>query len=284
MRRRGLLIYVFVFLLIFFSYQILHPQKPGEKLKAVAKRVIDGDTLVIYYQSREETLRLIGIDTPEMSENEKVTEEAKRSGKDVKTLLEMGKEATLFVRGLVKPDDQLTVELDVQLRDGYSRLLGYVFLKDGRMLNEEILRAGYAEIVTIPPNVKYIKRLYNAYLEGKENRRGFWKECITAAEARNYVGEVKTVCGFVASTKYAKNSKGKPTFLNIDKPYPNQIFTVLIWDDDRNKFPGEPEKYYSGKTVCVTGQIIVYRGIPEIILRDPSQIRIVKPNFELQEK
>jgi len=284
MRRRSPLIYIFVFLLIFFSHQTLHSQKPGERLKAVARRVIDGDTLIISYQGREETLRLIGIDTPEVSENEKALGEAKRSGRDLKSLLEMGEEATHYVRGLVKPDDPLTVELDVQLRDGYGRLLGYVFLKDGRMLNEEILRAGYAEIVTIPPNVKYIKRLYNAYLEGKENRKGFWNECITAAEATNYVGEVKTVCGFVASTKYAKNSKGKPTFLNIDKPYPNQIFTILIWDDDRSKFPGEPEKYYSGKTICVTGQIIVYRGIPEIILRDPSQIRIVKPNLELQEK
>lgn len=276
MRKKINLIHIFIFLLVLFCSQSLHPQKLSEKFKAVAKRVIDGDTMVIFFEGREETLRLIGIDTPEIGENQKALGEAKRSGKDVKSLLEMGKEAMLFVRGMVKPDETLNIELDIQLRDEYGRLLGYVFLKDGRMLNEEILRAGYAEVVTIPPNVKYIKRLYNAYLEGKENKRGLWNECITAAEARNYVGEVKTVCGFVASTKYAKNSKGKPTFLNIDKPYPNQIFTVVIWDDDRSKFQGEPENYYSGKTVCVTGQIIVYRGLPEIILREPSQIRIAE--------
>lgn len=99
---------------------------------------------------------------------------------------------------------------------------------------------------------------------------------ISSEEANKYVGDVKTVCGIVASARYAKKSKGQPTFLNLNKPYPNQIFTVVIWGEDRVKFKIEPEKYFNGKRVCVTGEIIIYRGIPEIIVKDPAQIHIAK--------
>ena len=94
---------------------------------------------------------------------------------------------------------------------------------------------------------------------------------ITAGEASAYVGQTATVCGYVASTKYAYRSKGQPTFLNLDEPYPRQIFTALIWGNDRPAF-GAPETTYSGKNVCVTGRIKNYRGKPEIIVSDPKQI------------
>jgi micrococcal nuclease len=70
----------------------------------------------------------------------------------------MGKKATRYVKGLVKPGDLITIELDVQERDRYGRILGYVYLSNGKMLNEEIVKAGYAMIMTIPPNVKYKDR------------------------------------------------------------------------------------------------------------------------------
>jgi hypothetical protein len=73
---------------------------------------------------------------------------------------------------------------------------------------------------------------------------------ITAAEAKNHIGDRVTVCGKVASTHYAKNSKGEPTFLNLDEPYPKEIFTILIWGSDRVKF-GTPESEYKALQVCV---------------------------------
>jgi len=51
---------------------------------------------------------------------------------------------------------------------------------------------------------------------------------LTAAEAKDHVGETATVCGNVVSTRYAASTKGQPTFLNLDKPYPNQIFTSYL--------------------------------------------------------
>jgi hypothetical protein len=96
---------------------------------------------------------------------------------------------------------------------------------------------------------------------------------ISAAEARNHVGERETVCGEVRSAHYATKTRGNPTFLNLDKPYPNQIFTVLIWGSDRPKF-GDPEETYRNKHICVTGKITDYKGAPEIIASDPSQIKV----------
>jgi hypothetical protein len=90
-------------------------------------------------------------------------------------------------------------------------------------------------------------------------------------EAAKHVGENVTVCGLVASAKYAAQSRGGPTFLDFGKPYPNATFTALILGGDRAKF-GTPEKALQGRQVCVTGSIQLYQGRPQIILSDPKQL------------
>jgi DNA/RNA endonuclease YhcR with UshA esterase domain len=94
-----------------------------------------------------------------------------------------------------------------------------------------------------------------------------------ASEAKDHVGEVARVCGEVVSTHYAASTKGQPTFLNLDKPYPNPVFTVLIWGSNRSKF-GTPDSDYRGKHVCATGTITEYRGAPEIVADNPAQIKL----------
>ena len=96
---------------------------------------------------------------------------------------------------------------------------------------------------------------------------------LSAAEAKDHIGEPATVCGSVASTRYAASSRGRPTFLNLDKPYPNHIFTVVIWGQNRAKF-GRPEGEYRGKDICVSGKIGSYRGVPQIVASEPSQIKV----------
>jgi hypothetical protein len=63
---------------------------------------------------------------------------------------------------------------------------------------------------------------------------------LSAAEAKDHVGETATVCGNVVNTRYAASTKGQPTFLNLDKAYPNHVFTAAIWGNSRSKF-GTPE-------------------------------------------
>ena len=96
---------------------------------------------------------------------------------------------------------------------------------------------------------------------------------LTTDQASQHVGKLATVCGFVASARYAAKSRGRPTFLNLDEPYPHHIFTVLIWGNERPAF-GSPELTFRGKRICATGRIELYKGKLEIIARKPSQIRV----------
>ncbi|RME11542.1 MAG: thermonuclease, partial [Aquificota bacterium] len=66
------------------------------------------------------------------------------------------------------------LEFDVQKTDRYGRLLAYVWLSDGRMLNEVLVKEGYAMVYTIPPNVKYQERFLQAQRYARENRKGLW--------------------------------------------------------------------------------------------------------------
>ena len=94
---------------------------------------------------------------------------------------------------------------------------------------------------------------------------------LDAAEAAHHVGETATVCGIVASGKFDADLKSQPTFLDFEKPYPDQVFTAVIFGSDRSKF-GTPETSLRGAHVCVTGRIQDRSGLPEIILYDPKQL------------
>jgi hypothetical protein len=95
---------------------------------------------------------------------------------------------------------------------------------------------------------------------------------LSTAQAQQHIGETNTVCGFVASVRFLESAKGRPTFLNFDNPFPNHTFSVVIFESSRGKFASPPEELFNHKTVCVTGGIMDYRGKPEIIVEDPSQI------------
>ncbi len=99
------------------------------------------------------------------------------------------------------------------------------------------------------------------------------QDCIQASDTKNYIGKNISVCGKVVSATYASRTKGKPTFINLDKPYPNQVFSIVVWGDDRSKF-GTPENDFRDKTIRVTGKVELFRGTPEIVVTDPSQVVI----------
>jgi hypothetical protein len=92
-------------------------------------------------------------------------------------------------------------------------------------------------------------------------------------EAASHVGENATVCGVVASATYAAQAMAAPTFLDLDKPYPNQVFSAVILGSDRTKF-GTPEVSLREKQICVTGDIFLFQGKPEIIMRDTEQLSV----------
>jgi len=68
----------------------------------------------------------------------------------------------------------LRIEYDVQKRDKYGRLLGYVYTSDNAMVNEEMVAKGYAQLLTIPPNVRYVDRFKKALAKSQREKRGLW--------------------------------------------------------------------------------------------------------------
>jgi micrococcal nuclease len=119
-------------------------------------------------------VRLIGIDTPEMHESNKLYRDAQRSGQDISTIQKLGRRAYEFTKNLVE-GKRVSLEFDVEKYDKYGRVLAYVYLKDGTFVNAEIVKEGYASLMTIPPNVKYADLFLRLYREARENRRGLWK-------------------------------------------------------------------------------------------------------------
>jgi DNA/RNA endonuclease YhcR with UshA esterase domain len=100
------------------------------------------------------------------------------------------------------------------------------------------------------------------------------EQSIASDKAIDYVGEYVTVCGEVVSAHFASRSRGKPTFLNIDEPYPRQTFTVVIWGNNRNKFGGDPENTLLWKDVCVTGRVEIFRGVAQVTAKSSDQITV----------
>ena len=86
---------------------------------------------------------------------------------------------------------------------------------------------------------------------------------LATTEAARHIGERATVCGDIASVHTATHSRGTPMFINLDKPYPAQVFTVLVWGSARANVGNLP---HNGR-ICATGTIADYRGTPEIIIR-----------------
>jgi micrococcal nuclease len=135
-------------------------------------RAIDGDTIKL---SNGDHVRLIGIDTPESRHNSKLERDSKRSRKDVDSIIKMGKEASNFTRELVQ-GKKVRLEFDIEKRDRYGRLLAYVYLEDGTFVNARIIAEGYAQVMTIAPNVKFAETFLKLEREARRKGNGLWKD------------------------------------------------------------------------------------------------------------
>ena len=114
-------------------------------------------------RTRTELVRYIGVNAPEIPHPTKGFAHGGRKAREVN-------------RGLVG-DRTVRLELDAQERDRYGRLLAYVWIPRPRrrvMANAELVRRGYAQVMTIPPNVRYWRRFVKLQREAREARRGLW--------------------------------------------------------------------------------------------------------------
>jgi len=260
-------------------------QNQSEYQDVLVTQVVDGDTITVEGGLR---VRLIGIDAPERDE-------------------ECYAEAKEYLKSMIL-HKEVDLEKDITDKDQYGRPLRYVWLGN-KLVNAEIVRAGVAIAKQYDPDTKYQRIIADAEQEAIEKQVGClwspevqsttisvptltptrtptlpltfsppktkWKrsdeDVISYLDAGNYIGKTKTVEGTIVGT--FKYTKGKIIFLNFHDPYQG-YFTAIIWSSYWDMFPFAPEDYYKGREVRVTGEIIEYKGSPEIVVRSPSQIEV----------
>ena len=226
-------------------------------------KIYDGDTILISLNGKQERIRFTGINTPEIAHPRyhKIGEF-------------FGKEAKNHLKRILKKHQIIRLEFDVNKRDKYQRLLAYIFLDNGKMLNELMVEDGYAYTYNFPPNIKYKNLFSKAETYAQFNHLGLWKNRVKRISATNIkklsknLGRYVEVTGYVTDTYKSK----KAIYLNFGKNY-KKDFTVVIFKNCWNLFGKNPEKFYKYKKIKITGKLNNYNG-PEIIVSKKNQIEI----------
>lgn len=139
--------------------------RSGLEANAVVERVVDGDTIIARIGNKSETVRLIGIDTPESVARTRPVEC-------------YGQEASFYLAEVLPVGTAITLVRDVEIRDVYDRLLAYVIRSYDRLfVNLELISAGYAAVLEYWPNNYYSSLFARAEAEARHSLRGLWKAC-----------------------------------------------------------------------------------------------------------
>jgi len=222
-------------------------------------KVIDGDTIKL---ENGETLRYIGIDTPEIK--------IKQNGRFAYKPQPFSLEAKKLNEKLVK-NKIVRIEFDVEKTDKYKRLLGYCFVGD-TLVNKKLVEEGFAVIYTFPPNVKYVEALVNAQENARKNAKGMWGvyKTISADNAASCINQIRTVKGRVTAVKRTK--QGLTLYFGASHFRLTIFNNALKYFYDKNI---DPFIFYNDKTVEASGRIRGYNKSAQIIVSSPSEISIV---------
>ncbi|MBU7045619.1 MAG: thermonuclease family protein [Theionarchaea archaeon] len=223
--------------------------------------VIDGDTFRL---ETGETVRLIGIDAPELSQPG-------------------GKKSREYLARLIL-NKGITLEKSNEDRDKYNRLLRFVYIGN-LCINEEMIKQGYAEARYLSLNDPCREYYIQLEMEAETAKSGLWSAnvfqprsqmnwdnnipIIDWRNADQYYGQYVIIEGTIVNTF----DSGNVCFLNFDKNY--NYFTAVIFACDFPEFSISPDIYYLGKKVYIIGIIQEYNGSPEIIVKTPDQIRVL---------
>ena len=137
-------------------------------------KIVDGDTVYCTNEDDIQKVRLIGIDAPESIINTKAYKDSKRTGQAIETIKKMGEKSKEFVISRVPIGTRVELEFDIQVKDRYRRTLAYIYLPDGTMLNNLIVKEGYAQVATYPPNIKYQSLFMKSQKKAKLHKLGIW--------------------------------------------------------------------------------------------------------------
>ena len=174
------------------SSEVSGPQVSGLMGPAEVLKVSDGDTVHILLEGTDESVRLIGVDTPEKFKSSKLTKDAEASPLSAQEIQRLGEGASAYTADLLV-GREVYVQPGIEERDRYRRLLAYLYVPqpggdwtfDGQtftQVNLELAQAGWVEPLTIPPNVDFAEEYVAAAREARAAGRGMWGEGWVALE------------------------------------------------------------------------------------------------------
>ena len=136
----------------------------------------------------------------------------------------------------------------IQNSENYIRLISY---------NEKVSRNGGKHICTVDAvlSIGDLKQI----------------ETVPADKIKYYNEKYIKTCSIVTGV-YTSKGKGKPTFVNFGRSYPNQIFSAVIWGDNKKNFSYDPATKLLNKKVCIKGEVKLYKNKPSINLKDETQV------------
>jgi len=265
--KRRRLIFLLFLLVIGVYYLLDKRENTPDSAEYRVVDVIDGDTVIID-DDRKSRVRYLGIDTPEIARQDFPGDPMSQEARDFNAKLVQGKRVKL--------------EFDEGRYDVYGRILAYVYVDD-LFVNEELLKEGFATALIIEPNDMHSDIIFDAIKQAKRNEKGMWGELrkllpppgnseflVALNKARRYEGKRIVVKGKITNAR----KSNKVIVLNmVDK------LDVVIFPDDWNNFEHfgiDPEKFYTGKTVEVTGRVKMHRGKPNIVVDHPMLVRSVR--------
>lgn len=225
------------------------------------ERVIDGDTVKI---ASGESIRLIGIDTPELDWENNNSEFYAEAARDYsqKQLL----------------NQKVILEYDQQLEDNYGRKLAYIY-HQGINFNQRLLEEGYASVMVVEPNDKYEEKFRAAAERARNEQKGIWNQIlvmekqfpvINYQKAALFVGQQVIIEGEIVNTTLTDSV----CYLNFSNDYLSDL-SLVIFKHNLNKFSYQPTKYLKNKKVKAFGTIELYKGNPQIIIDDPYDLLVV---------
>ena len=236
----------------------LNGQEPDSELreKGLVLRVFDGDTIEVQLANGETIkVRLIGIDSPEMDDK---------------------RETVLFFAHMAKRfafyhlfDKDVRLTYDWERTDDYGRTLAYVYMGEGTLFNESIIKEGFAHAFTKYPFREDMKtRFRKAEKQARRYKRGLWREkpwpVIRAGDARSHLDSIVTVvfaCRDVAEEGryfYLRSDGDFEVFVSKPPPIPAADLQSLV-----------------GRSIAITGYIEGFKGRIQIAFVVPGQLRLL---------
>ena len=165
-------------LLVYFAWKYAMPRleqkESREKQSALVLKVFDGDTFEAEVNGKPEKIRMLGIDTPEKNQSDKMDRDIERTQRDKKTIQTLGELAYKYTLNLIGDKKVvLTSEPGGDDKDRYGRLLRYVYLDDGTFVNKRIVEDGYANVYR-KYNLSKKDEFIEAERKARENKKGLW--------------------------------------------------------------------------------------------------------------